>query len=657
MLTTFLYILLGFLGLGFLIFIHELGHYYAARWVGMRVETFSIGIGRPIWKWERRGTTWKICWFLFGGYVKIAGSDTEETDPYRISDGYFGKKPLDRIIVSLAGPAANLLFTLIAFTALWGLGGVSENFSEHTHKIGWVDPNSELYANGTRPGDEITFYNQHRFNSAKDHLEIPMTSGQTVTISGNKVNYLTGERIPFEHTVNTYPHPNPIFGNKGLKTAGIITPANYVIYDKLPNEKENPIPAHSPMYSSGIQYGDRVVWVDGELIFSSQQLNKILNDHRILLTIKRNDKFIQRRVPRVHVQELKLEQSFRNELTDWQYESKLQGNKLQQLFMIPYNLTNDAVIEGPFKFIDTETEKKAFPQITLSELDEPLEEGDRIIAVEGQPISHSYQLLSNLQKRRLLIIVKNSPPLSTPHRWDQEDEQFDHSIDWETVYKIAQSIGTPHQKTEMGNYRLLKPVSPITKMDYLKDEKQFQALLNIIEQQENEIANMIDPEKKAEALKNLENEKKELILGIPTIQDQKVLYNPKPLDKFQDMLSEIWRVLSALLSFNLSLKWISGPIGILQSVQTTAAENIESALNWLGFISLNLGIFNLLPIPMLDGGSILFSLYEMITGHRMKPKTMERLILPFAIALIALFIFVTFNDINRVFNIFNRFWS
>ena len=56
--------------LGILVFIHELGHYLAARWCGVHVEAFSIGFGRPLARWtDRRGTMWKIGWLPLGGYV------------------------------------------------------------------------------------------------------------------------------------------------------------------------------------------------------------------------------------------------------------------------------------------------------------------------------------------------------------------------------------------------------------------------------------------------------------------------------------------------------------------------------------------------------------------------------------------------------------
>ena len=59
------------------VFIHELGHYWMARRVGMRVESFGIGFGRPIVTWLHNGVKWNICWLPFGGYVKIAGMEKE----------------------------------------------------------------------------------------------------------------------------------------------------------------------------------------------------------------------------------------------------------------------------------------------------------------------------------------------------------------------------------------------------------------------------------------------------------------------------------------------------------------------------------------------------------------------------------------------------
>ena len=69
--------------LGVLVFVHEFGHYLAARWRGVHVEVFSIGFGQAITSWmDRRGTRWKIAWLPLGGYVKMHGQERpEEVSP------------------------------------------------------------------------------------------------------------------------------------------------------------------------------------------------------------------------------------------------------------------------------------------------------------------------------------------------------------------------------------------------------------------------------------------------------------------------------------------------------------------------------------------------------------------------------------------------
>ena len=97
---------------------------------------------------------------------------------------------------------------------------------------------------------------------------------------------------------------------------------------------------------------------------------------------------------------------------------------------------------------------------------------------------------------------------------------------------------------------------------------------------------------------------------------------------------------------------MAGPVGIMQVMQTSWTMGYKEALFWLGAISLNLGIINLLPIPVLDGGHICFSLVEVVRRKPMKSKTMERFILPFLILIIIFFLYVTFNDLSRIFGRF-----
>jgi regulator of sigma E protease len=644
---SILYIIFAILGLSFLIFIHELGHYFMARRLGMKVETFSIGFGRPLFSWQRDNVRWQIGWLPFGGYVKIAGMDTaEKKDLYDVPGGFFSKRPLDRIAVAAMGPLVNIVFALLAFFALWFFGGREKNFADYTHKIGWLDPKSELYALGIRPGDEIVAYNGNEIQSAKDHISAPMTSPDEILIDGYRVNFETKEKTPFHYAVKTYPHPNAI--DKDVVTAGVLNSASYVIYNQYTQGKENTLPEGSPMEESGIQYGDRIVWVDGVPIHSSQELSHVLNDDKALLTIRRGQETLLRRVPRVQVEELRLDSKFREELIDWQFEAELNGVKFQKLFAIPYNLDNESTVENQVRFIDQENEREAFAANPLSDLELPLQKDDRILAVDGIPVTYSYEILLHLQKRHVNIIVERDPKLANVSIYRDSDKLFDEQFSPDDLQKMSRRIGFVSAPQSEGNLHLLALVVPKMRKDFVLSPENQAKMQEEWKEQMREIESIEDPEKRAFARHQLEKMNKQLLLGLPSIQDMRVKYNPSPLRLFTNVFEEVSHTLKALVTGSLNPKWMSGPIGIVQVVHDHSMVSLKESLFWLGAISLNLGMLNLLPLPVLDGGTICFALYELVTGRRLKTKTLEKLIIPFALLLIGFFIFLTYHDLTRL---------
>ena len=134
--------------------------------------------------------------------------------------------------------------------------------------------------------------------------------------------------------------------------------------------------------------------------------------------------------------------------------------------------------------------------------------------------------------------------------------------------------------------------------------------------------------------------------------DRFVNFNPNPIALFGNVFSEIARNLTALFSGSLGPKQFGGPIFIVQVMQQSWSIGFKEALFWLGAISLNLGVLNLLPIPVLDGGHICFSIIEKIRKKPMTAKMMQRLVIPFVALLIFMFIYLTYNDITRIFGRF-----
>lgn len=634
-------ILLAILALSFLIFIHELGHYFMAKKEGMRVETFSIGMGNPIVSWEWKDTIWQLGWIPFGGFVRIAGTDTEkEQDLTKIKDGYFSKSPWARIKVSIMGPLVNILFALLCFALLWVNGGREKNFSEYTKKIGLMDPKSELFTHGIRSGDEIWAFNGTPYQGIHDLMYLAVTHEGPLEVKGAKVNYATGEKSPF--TLEIQPYSHPLRQDKDFLTTGILAPASYLIYNN------DPLLESSPLKNSGLQPGDRIVWVDGMRIYSLSELSLILNDGRVLLTVERGGKTFLARVPRVKTQELKMTQSFRDELTDWQFAAELNSIKFPYMMALPYNLTNDGVVENPMPFIDSEVESRIFPSTAASPLELPLLAGDKIVAVDGNPVKHSAEILKLLQDRKIHIIVERANERPGKISWQIADQAFDKSVKQSEIDAISQTIGSSKPLEKSGTAVLLKPVIPKSHRDIYASSPHYEAMNQALEAQKKQIAALDDPLRRIELLKALEKNETKLELGVP-IHDQRVEYNPVPTTQFYNVIKEIVKTLKSLFTGALNPKWMSGPVGIVSLFQEQTRSGLGDTLYWLGTISLNLGFLNLLPIPMLDGGTILINLIEMISGRKIKPQILEKIILPFAILLIFFFIFLTYHDISRLF--------
>lgn len=636
--VSILYALFAIIGLGFLIFIHELGHYIIARRQGMKVEAFSIGFGKPIYVWERDGVRWQLCMLPFGGYVRIAGMQKEGSrEPYEIHDGFYGKRPWQRIQVALAGPLVNIAFALLAFTALWVLGGRVKPFADFTQRIGWIDPHSALYEKGVRPGDQITEYAGRPFQGFRDLLIASVMKDDSAGIQGYKIDYFTGKKTAYDYRLPTYDDPRSY--RDPIRTIGVLSPARYLIY-------QGHLPEGSPMATSGIQARDRILWADGDLVFSSQQLSTLVNESTALLTVQRGDAIFLTKVPRVHIDELSLSAGEKGEIDDWRHEAGLKG-RLQDLAFIPYNFSFDCRVTERIDFIDESDQERAFETCQRCAYFNPLNEGDQILAVNGVPVANSYELFHELQTRRSLLIVQRDPSLSQPISWRQADASFE-TFNPADLQAIAASIGTVKPVVSSGNLHMLNPVVPKPLLEFDLTPEQRATVGQELAQTRKEIEAIKDPAKREAALQFLESSHRRLMLGLP-MQDREVVYNPNPAELFVQVVRDTGRTLVGLFSGSLSPKYVSGPVGIVHVVQQSWMMGAKEALFWMGVISLNLGLVNLLPIPVLDGGHICFSILEMFTKRPIKAKTMERLILPFIGLLIVFFLFVTYQDVARLF--------
>ena len=139
------------LAISFLIFFHELGHFLAARALGVGVNVFSVGFGEKVFTKRIGATQYAISAIPLGGYVSLKGQ--EDLDPAAASadpDSYNSKGPIARIIILFAGPFFNLLLAFLIYIALGYIG-----VEKLAPKIGKISPNSAAASAGLMLNDEI----------------------------------------------------------------------------------------------------------------------------------------------------------------------------------------------------------------------------------------------------------------------------------------------------------------------------------------------------------------------------------------------------------------------------------------------------------------------------------------------------------------------
>ena len=140
--------------LGFMILIHEFGHYAAAKYFGVRVEVFSIGFGKRLLGFTKGETDYRISAIPLGGYVKMSGEnpmDDRTGDP-----GEFLSHPRwQRFIVALAGPAMNIMLAVALLTGVYMVHYEYPADLDEPAVVGWVNPNTPAEKAGIKPGDRI----------------------------------------------------------------------------------------------------------------------------------------------------------------------------------------------------------------------------------------------------------------------------------------------------------------------------------------------------------------------------------------------------------------------------------------------------------------------------------------------------------------------
>jgi regulator of sigma E protease len=203
------HLLLGFVipflfVLTIVVFFHELGHFLVARWMGVKVLTFSLGFGPELLGFnDRHGTRWKISAIPLGGYVKFFGDESEASTPSSdalatMSEAekavsFHHQKVAPRAAIVAAGPIANFILAIVIFASLFAIFGKPSIVPE----IESVEANSAAASAGFQPGDVVISINGSAIDSFADMQQIVAMN------AGEKLAFVVkrgGAMVPLEAT-------------------------------------------------------------------------------------------------------------------------------------------------------------------------------------------------------------------------------------------------------------------------------------------------------------------------------------------------------------------------------------------------------------------------------------------------------------------------
>jgi regulator of sigma E protease len=230
--------------LGFMILVHEFGHYAAAKYFGVRVEVFSIGFGTRLLGFRKGETDYRISAIPLGGYVKMSGEnpmDERTGDP-----GEFLSHPRwQRFVVAIAGPAMNIILAVALLMLVYMVHYEYPMFLDKPAVIGWVLQETPAAKAGLQPGDRI---------AELDGIQNPTWEqvDPRVSLSPNQPLHVGIERGTQFLDKTVVPEP---YGVSQIGDAGWVPKQPNIVTEVTPG---------MPAQKAGIREGDEILALDGK---------------------------------------------------------------------------------------------------------------------------------------------------------------------------------------------------------------------------------------------------------------------------------------------------------------------------------------------------------------------------------------------------------
>jgi len=633
--------------LGVLVFVHELGHFVAAKLCGIYVDRFSLGMPPRLFGFRYGETDYCIGLLPIGGYVKMAGqedqplSEEERTKTYGHipPDRWFNKKPVwQRAFVLVAGPAMNLVLALGIYGFMAGYGREVPQAEVET-RVGDVEKESpaskapmylveagaprdltgEPDATGWRTGDRIVTINGEPVKLFEDIMVAAI-------LSGGEQAVVEIDRPLDDGATARYVSPitAQVFGEfKDARRFGIAPYMPALVRQVFPE---------SPAQLGGVKPGDLIIKANGAPT-DQQTFAVMVRDlppgTPLPLTVER------------------------------------EGG--------PVDLTVQTRREGAFKDIAFSPPLSVALMLPDGEPLEVLEEdaavlkalglrtGDRILTANGSTdIGTTLRHVSKQDaKQSVALTVERPKLLGAGSTWTV-------NLSAAEALRAITGIDPESQPVIAGISPELAEKSGLQRKDRIVEIDGAPATIARLQEiEETRIGETVPVVVERPAILLGLGQKSATVkaeLSIDAIQQigvgfgtKTVIRREEPANIIPYAFKEAWRqsariysVLHQLITGGLSPKLLGGPVMIGDIVTTASKIGFMYLLDITAMISVNLAIFNLLPLPVLDGGQLVFLLIEAIRRRPVSTRVMEAVQQAGFVLIIGLLLFVTFNDVSRI---------
>jgi regulator of sigma E protease len=236
---------------GILVFVHEFGHFFMAKLVGIRVEVFSFGYGKRLFGFKKGETDYRLSLIPMGGYVKLLGEGLFEPGRELAADDMMARPRGQRLLVMAMGSVMNIILAVVLVSVINLVGVPSPVYFDERPVIGWIDKDSPAAHAGLEIGDEIVRINDRAVKTWTD-VEIAVGSRPDKKI---RLEFRRGGR-PATAELLTESVGGYSFGYAGFKARTL-------------TEVQMTLPG-SPAEKAGLRPGDVILAVDGQPVFFYQ---------------------------------------------------------------------------------------------------------------------------------------------------------------------------------------------------------------------------------------------------------------------------------------------------------------------------------------------------------------------------------------------------